>query len=79
MDIDLEKYRETLGDPALFFVHERPGGLPAICRHSTGEPEYVILPDGTLCPWIAVLIWNGGKGLTMQAEPARFKFDVTAN
>ena len=51
MSHDLSKHADTLGDVSRFFVSEAPGRLPCVVRHATGEPEYVLTPDGGIKPY----------------------------
>lgn len=51
MDHDLSQYAGTIGDPAAFFVSEAQGRLPMLVRHTSGDPEFVVTPDGGIKPY----------------------------
>lgn len=47
-DLDLEKHRDRLGDPAAYFVDHEGRHRALVVEHATGLPRFVLEPDGTL-------------------------------
>jgi hypothetical protein len=49
--LDLNNYRDVLGNPDDYFVDHAGRAQPLIVRHSDGVPAYVVEDDDTLTPW----------------------------